>query len=150
MPTTEKPTIGFGTLLGYREVGAVPGLLIPLANLLKVAPSKMKVADIDTTNADSPAELDGTVWEESMPSAKKSPGEVSATLQYKKTMHVTVLGLFGVMKNWVVTYKDTSTRACDGYINEVGETVSEGGVNDTEVKIKWSGKPVFTPATPAV
>ena len=143
---TEKPTIGFGTLLGYREVGAVPGTLIPLACLTKVVPTKLKVGDIDVTNADSPADADGTVWEESIPSAKKSPGEVSATLQYKKTMHVTVLALLGIMKNWVVTYKDSSTRACDGYINEVGETVSEGGINDTEVKIKWSGKPVFTPA----
>lgn len=130
-----------GLLIGTAVAGtASSGTFTNVANVQKFGGLDFTAKDCDTTLLTSTEQ-----WEESEP-GRKSAGGTSMTLLYEKAATTTVFALFAVKKAFCITLIDGSKWVCDGYINGFGHSTQEGDKVRTECKVKFSGKPVFTPA----
>lgn len=115
-----------------------------IAGLLEITPPKLKADDIDVSHMLTPDQIKEfeAGWAEG--------GEAELKIQFEADQAEDVYGLFRITKGYRVTFVNGATWKLTGYINEFGDEVDREGVITTSIKVKVSGKPLYTkpPAPP--
>lgn len=126
--------IGHGTTLSGASTGSI-------GQILSVGLPDQQVDDIDVTTMASTNK-----WREFM-AGLKDAGVLTLQLLYEKSNYNTVQGALGAAAEaWTITFPDSSTFACSGYINaNGGDDPLEDKITQS-VTLKLSGEPTFTPA----
>lgn len=71
-------------------------------------------------------------------------GELTFTVNHIKAVRNTLMGFLRVMKSWKVTDPDGGFTTCDGFITSLGKKNPEDDRVTGDIKIKFTGKPVYT------
>ena len=128
-------THGHGTVLA----GSVSGTV---GNITQVGNNKTRdVIDIST--------MDSTSKVREKIAGMLDPGEISLTINYDgsasgvaNALHAALLT--GTAETWTITYPDTSTDACSGFISGLGTADPYEDKITQDVTITLTGVPVFT------
>lgn len=135
---------GYGTTLGYREVGG--STYTTVAKIINIDDKKIKRKKIGITT------LDSANHTEECQAGMVEPDAFKFRMIYNKTDHATLLGyanLAAPNKDWKITLSDGSNIAGTGYISEFPESpkAENEKVYENEISIQPVGKWTFTPAS---
>ena len=86
-------------------------------------------------------------WREKI-AGLKDAGRITFTIVYVGTTGAgadVIHSNLGVSQTWTVTFKDTFTWACDGFIQSHSTPIPHAGRVEQSVTIELSGKPTPTP-----
>lgn len=123
---------GFGSQLGY---GATP---TKVGQVRDVSLGGIEWDSIDITSLDSD---DG--FREFI-AGLADAGDIEFDLIFKKTVFTTLYTKGGVSDSWTWTFSDGSKLVFNGFISSFGIEVPFEEEISQKIKIKISGKPVFT------
>lgn len=141
-------TPGWKTKIGYAD--DTDGPFVYFAGVREITPPTLESDDIDTSNMETADQVRTYMagWAE--------PGELEATLAFKKSEASTVYNLFRQPKAFEVVFNDHPTTGSTlvlpsgSYIKSVGQEVDRENETLLNVTIKVSGKPEFTPSPSGV
>ncbi len=133
MSSGEIGKSGFGTTVAGATTGAI-------GRLLRVAVGAQTVTSIDLSSMDSVDK-----WKDFI-AGMKDAGEIRLDLIYDEDEMTSAMNnIGGTNEVWTVTFPDTATFVCSGFIQSVGPI--EAPMDDKmamSIVIKLSGKPTFT------
>lgn len=111
-----------------------------LGNVFKISRKGYKVKSVDATVLSSP-----DVHMEFIPGFADA-GELTFSTRWQKTDFNTLYATVRTTYAVTLTFPNGSTWVCDGFITSLDDEVPEDDAIGTEVTIKFTGKPVYTPA----
>ena len=133
---TATNTVGFGVTLSGATTGSV-------GQITSLEVDGIKCDSVDVTAADSP-----NACRQFLPTVI-DPGEITFEINHDGSadgiankLHATILAR--TVEVWTVTFPDTSTWACSGFITNFGIKNDVEGKIANSITIKCSGLPVFT------
>lgn len=97
----------------------------------------------ERSNIDTSHMLTTEGWMTFEPSELKNPGQVTVQMYYDPG---TALPITSAAETVTVTFPDGSTEVCDGYLQAASRAVPHNEKMTCVAIIKFSGKPVLTPA----
>lgn len=134
MASGDEGISGFGTTVSGASTGA-------LGRLIRVSVGSMEANDIDVSSMDSPNR-----WREFI-AGMKNAGEIRLDILYDEDEVDAALDALGSdNETWTITFPDTATFVCDGYVKSVGPI--DAPMDDkmaVSIGIKLSGEPTYTP-----
>ncbi|MAH47572.1 hypothetical protein CMI37_17255 [Candidatus Pacearchaeota archaeon] len=126
---------GFGTTIAGGTTGTI-------AHVLNISISGPTVDDIDLTSSDSTNRFKAYV------AGMIDPGEITVDVCYDGSASGTaddVMGNFGATDEvWTITFTDTSTWVCNGYIKSATFGAPYDGKVTSTITIKLTGEPTYT------
>ena len=127
-------TKGHGTTLSGASTGEI-------AQITNLGGMNLEADDIDTSTMAST-----NAFKEHMAGMIEA-GEITMQLFYEKANSNTIIGAVGgTAETWTVTFPDSSTFACSGYIKSHGLEAPHDGAITAPAAIKLTGEPTFSPA----
>ena len=127
--------------IGFGAYKLSPALSQRLSDSDYFSISGVDVSDVDVTHLTSTQQ-----WMEFI-GGLKDPGTLDCEILYEKDELQKLYAAMGRTQTWTITFPDTSTFVCDGYVKSAPIEIPRDDAMVCSASIKLSGKPTYTPAT---
>ncbi|MEM8783898.1 MAG: phage tail tube protein [Planctomycetota bacterium] len=133
----------YGTTIEYGDGSTFSGstAFTAITEVISITPPNVNVGNREKKHLTSPNRVvtKRPNW--------KTPGQMSATVYYEKSVYDALQALTGVEKGWRITIPDGSTVGVDAFISEIGMP-EQNGDDDYQFELTWEVQdiPAFTAA----